>query len=137
MGGPPPPMNPPPMTTTGTPNAGAYAPPPGAPPSPADPPPNPAAVPPGDTNVPFNPAVAPPAQVLLLDATTGKLPEGTTLHEGRERCFGKHNEADQMCKECPDWIKQQCRVQTPGGQAQAVDPELAALQNQLEGTPTQ
>lgn len=125
-------MNPPPVTTSGVPNAGAYPPPPGPPALAAVPHPL------GTDDVPFNQAAMPPAQVLLLDATTGRLPEGITLDQGREKCFGKFSATDHMCKECPHPIESQCRVQTPGVQvrgAEAVtDPELAKLQSQLEGS---
>ena len=63
------------------------------------------------------------------------LPPGTTLPDGRERCFGKYNEGDRMCQECPGWVKSQCQpiagaqAQPTAGQAQ----DLAQLQSQLTG----
>lgn len=84
-------------------------------------------------DVPFNSASATSAQTLTLDSSTGKLPQGLTLFEGRERCFGKYSEGDRMCQACPDWIKTQCVPQTPGAQAVGPDPELQALTQQVEG----
>ncbi len=134
--GAPPPMNPPAMTTQGGAAAAAYAPPP-----PAAGQPPPAGMPPGgpppmsEDDVPFNGASATPAQALTLDPNTGVLPEGITLHEGRERCFGKYAAGDRMCEACPDWIKSQCVPQTPGAQAVGPNPELQDLTKQLEGQP--
>lgn len=133
MGGPPPSMFPPPITTTGGGNAAPYQPQPG---TVAAPPPA-AAPPPGTTadDPPFEQAPAAPAPQLALDATTGKLPEGMKLHGDRERCFGKFVADDMMCKECPESIKAQCMPQTKGAAPEAVNPELVAMQQQLEGTP--
>ena len=96
--------------------------------------PPPGATPPATGGVPFDQASGPqPVQQLTLDPQTGKLPDSVTLPEGRERCFGKFNADDMMCKECPEFIKSQCVPQTEGATVAPPDAGLAQLQNELEG----
>ncbi len=162
VGGPPPPMNPPAMTTSGGQNVAPYAPPSEAQPEaqypqvdsqtgqpvgqpqilgpdgqPVQQQQQPQMTPEqAATDVPFNNAPASTAQTLVLDPNTGALPQGTQLLEGRERCFSKHDESHMMCKQCPDWIKQQCIAQS-GAPPPSADPKLHNLQQQLEGQAAQ
>lgn len=135
--GPPPPMNAPPISTAGgAPDAGAYA--PTGQPAPQQPQSGmsfdygPPPLTGGET--PFNqPPTGTPVPQLALDSATGCLPGGVTLHQGRERCFGKHNVDHAMCKECPHEIKTQCLPATGGSGGPSEDGGLEQLQLHLGG----
>lgn len=124
----PPPMSPPAVTTQGGgAPAASYA------PTPGGPAPGPAQQSPGWDDAPFNQAPATQPHALVLDPSTGKLPEGQALPDSRERCFGKsYAETDRMCQLCPDWIKSQC-MPLCNAAAPGPDPELHQLTTQLEG----
>lgn len=60
---------------------------------------------------------------------------GVSLPGGRERCFTKLNPELAFCKECPDWIKQQCGQYSaaPVAPVSQDKPPLDALSRALSG----
>jgi hypothetical protein len=136
--GPPPTMAPPPVYSQGqapmpAPVAQVSGNPPAPPPGLNPPPVTSGALPLGPTA-----SMAPPPP---LPQATGQFPTltlplapGTILPEERQRCFGKFNQTDNFCIQCPDWVKNQCMPQSSQQQAPPpVDGGLAALQAQMQG----
>jgi len=69
----------------------------------------------------------------MLDPSTGELPVGARLLDGRERCFGKHSTESVLCRTCPEIIKGQCVPQSTNEAPPPPSDKLAALQAKLEG----
>lgn len=81
---------------------------------------------------PQQPQAAPQQPQAGQMTLTLPLAPGTSLPDGRERCFGQFNGEDNWCRQCPDWVRTQCQ-----GVAAPQNQQLQNLQQQLQTPPPQ